>query len=164
MTDTTEKTPAQAAAQIIIDALHDARDNAVTEATIRAMDRAILVAMESGVLVTQSGAAVADLLNNLYRAMPAPGTNKLSAAWNAAAPAVYAPRYRIAGLDKPGAPIVVTDTATGRQRIWQPGEQADNVRGIYERTDSGAEPSRWGVGICGMHEELTVELMEKAED
>lgn len=163
MTDTAEKTPAQAAAQIIIDALHDARDNAVTEASIRAMDRAILVAMESGVLVTETGEAVSDVLDELYAAMPAPRSNRVAAPWEKAMAAYYTPRYRVAGLDKPDAPLVLTDTLTGAQRVWDAvGGEAAPVRAALEFTDCGKGVTRWGVGVRGADTDYAKQLIEGA--
>lgn len=154
-------TPATLAAAIIIQALQDAKDNAVTPETINAMDRALTVARESGVLIGPDSTPVVDLLDGLYRAMPAPGTNKLSAVWNAAAPTVHRPRYRVTNPDVPQGPMILTDTATGQRRIWAEGEPADNMRAAFKHTDSGAFPSELGVGVCGMHEELAAELIER---
>lgn len=162
MTDTAEKTPAQAAAQIILDALIDARDNAVTEATIRSMDRAILVAQESGVLLTQAGEAVADVLDEMYAAMPSPSTQKLTTPWMKAQKNYFRPRYRIAGTDKPDVPVVLTDTYSGLQRIWNvPDGGADNMRAAFRMTDSGAGVTAWGIGVCARNEELAQELIER---
>lgn len=162
MTDVTlAKTPAAISAAIIIDALIDARDNAVTPETINALDRAILVAQESGVLVTQTGEPVVDILDEMYHAMPAPATNKLSVPWRRALPNVHRPRYRIAGIDKPGCPVVLTDTTTGVQRIWNAGEAADNMREAFKMTDCGAGVTGWGIGVCGRNEELAQELIER---
>lgn len=160
----TTQTLAATSAAIILSALQKARDDATTPEAIKEFDRAIIVATESGVLVTRTGEPVVSILDELFRAMPSPNSKKATDPWERALPNTYRPRYRIAGLDKPGAPIVMTDTVTGRQRVWQPGEQADNVRGIYQNTDSGAGETAWGVGICGIHTMLTIELMEKAED
>lgn len=155
----TDKTPAAIAADIIIQALQDAKDNAVTPAVINAMDRALTVAKESGVLIGLNGTPVADLLDTIYHAMPTPKSNKLSEAWSAASSTVYRPRYRIV-LDQPS--VVLTDTASGVQRYWPEGDETTvNARDIFAMTDSGAPPSPLGVGVCGRNEELAQELIER---
>lgn len=163
MTDTTEKTPAQIAAQIIVDALHDARDNAVTPAEINKFDRAILVAMDSGVLFAQTGEPIVDILDAFYIAMPTPGSRKASIPWDKAREHVYRPQYRIAGLDQPaGAPVVLTDTTTGKQKVWTLAE-ADNARDVFKNTDSGKGVTRWGVGVRGFDTELAQDVLAKVE-
>lgn len=153
-------TPAQAAAEQIIGALEMAQEYAPDEMR-ETYERVLLIATESGVLVDRNGAAVADLLTDLYHAMPTPKTDKLSKAWQATMPTVFRPRYRINGIEPAAEAIILTDTQTGEQRVWEPGETAENMRAAFARTNAGSGTTALGIGVCGMHEELAAELIER---
>lgn len=95
---------------------------------------------------TDAGEPLADLLRDLFEAMPTPSTQKLSKPWGRLLAFYHQPRFRFLEDANPGA--LLTDCETGRTVYFQPGDDADRARKDFNMCDSAAPLTEAGCGVA----------------
>lgn len=164
--------PGEAVALILhaldIGRLHFAREVEATDslsgkelaqARLDTFERASIIARESGVIITAEGESVAALLDDLFNAMPTPGTDKLSKPWNRALKQCRRPRYRFkAGTES----ATVTDTLRGVAVTTAHAGPVAAAKAAFANTDSGAHVTPAGVGVCGLDESTAESFIRTA--
>ncbi|UTC29803.1 hypothetical protein BAJUN_01730 [Bajunvirus bajun] len=143
-----------------VEATDSLSNKELAQVRLDTFERASIIARESGVLITAEGESVAAILDDLFNAMPTPGTDKLSKPWNRALKQARRPRYRFkAGTGS----ATVTDTLKGVSATTRHPGPVAAAREAFANTDSGAHVTPAGVGVCGLDEDKARSFLATAE-